>query len=220
MRFPNAQAIQKWSDLEKLDLEMREWTDIFTDKIFIPSRHEKRRIATVVFPYSRYYCDVERLKDDPLEEIGQGIIYEKLRDSNTTRTLSDAEKTEISKEWQFYQNFLRNELVPNALLLDCHSFPKFLAPEIDICLGFNADATRPNDETLEVVREHFEKFGYRVALNKPFSDAIAPKSNVKYTSLMIEINKDIYLLDDLSLKADAYKIHDILDVLYHKLLGD
>ncbi len=31
--------------------------------------------STIVFPYSRVYCDVERFEDDPLNNIGNGIFY-------------------------------------------------------------------------------------------------------------------------------------------------
>ena len=32
-------------------------------------------LRSVVFPYSRFVCDVEPLENDAMESIGQGIIY-------------------------------------------------------------------------------------------------------------------------------------------------
>jgi N-formylglutamate amidohydrolase len=216
--FPNDAALGKWSDAQKLRAEMTVWTDFLTDKIFSPSGSSQQRIATVVFPYSRYYCDVERLPDDPLEAIGQGIIYEKLRDDSAVRTLTDAEKSAILREWKNYQKLLASELVPDALLIDCHSFPEFIAPDIDICIGFNTDASRPSDAVLQTIRQHFEQFGHKVAFNTPFANAITPQSDTTYKSLMIELNKKLYLRADLTQKPTAYKIHDQLDILYKKLL--
>ena len=54
---------------------LNKWTDWYTDFLFLPLSRQKD-VSTVVFPYSRFVCDAERLENDPLEEIGQGIIYE------------------------------------------------------------------------------------------------------------------------------------------------
>ena len=48
-------------------------TDWHTDFLFRGFRHAK--IRTLRFPFSRFIVDAERLWDDPMEDIGQGIIY-------------------------------------------------------------------------------------------------------------------------------------------------
>ena len=47
-------------------------TDWYTDMLFA-TKNEK--VKSVIFPYSRFVCDAERLVDDPKESEGQGIIY-------------------------------------------------------------------------------------------------------------------------------------------------
>ena len=34
-----------------------------------------------------------------------------------------------------------------TLIVDCHSFPSDIAPDVDVCLGFNEDASRPSRAT-------------------------------------------------------------------------
>ena len=53
---------------------INKWTDWFTDFLFMQLSKEEN-VDTIVFPFSRFVCDVERLKNDPLEIEGNGIIY-------------------------------------------------------------------------------------------------------------------------------------------------
>ena len=53
-------------------------TDWHTDILF---NREDPRIKSVVFPLSRFVCDVERLENDEMEKIGQGICYERFREA-------------------------------------------------------------------------------------------------------------------------------------------
>ena len=84
-----------------------------------------------------------------------------------------------------------------ALLLDLHSFcPAPLPcdrdksmPRPDICLGFNDDLTAPDSCKLRAVENMLKKCGYRVAINSPFVGAMTTPVNIRYTALMIEINK-------------------------------
>ena len=53
-------------------------TDWHTDFLFHGFRDE--RIHPVRFPYSRFVVDAERLWNDPLEKVGQGILYRRFGD--------------------------------------------------------------------------------------------------------------------------------------------
>lgn len=57
-----------------LDNEERLLVDYYTAELFVPS-NETEHIKSVVFPYCRLFCDVERLINDPLEKDGLGIRY-------------------------------------------------------------------------------------------------------------------------------------------------
>ena len=58
-----------------IDEHIQRWTDWGTDRLFGMASSMDPRIHPVTFPWSRFFCDVERLENDPLEKIGQGIVY-------------------------------------------------------------------------------------------------------------------------------------------------
>ena len=50
--------------------------DYYTDELFVPENYgqqSSQRMIAIVFEYCRFFCDVERLEDDPLEAKGQEI---------------------------------------------------------------------------------------------------------------------------------------------------
>ena len=80
-------------------------------------------------------------------------------------------------EWYRY----RAEILDAAsdditLIVDCHSFPSDLAPNVDICIGFNEDLSKPSNPIIDMVAETFRDAGYLVALNRPYANALAPPS--------------------------------------------
>lgn len=104
------------------------------------------------------------------------------------------------------------------LIIDCHSFPSDLAPDVDICIGFNEDCSKPSEETLAVVTDAFRAAGYAVAHNRPYSNAIAPLG-YRGHSLMIEVNKRCYLdAAELDIGDGFAKLHQTLSSIYIKLL--
>ena len=187
----------------------------------------KRRwglIQQVSFPYSRLFCDVERLENDPLEEQGLGICYDlKKILGDVYGDIWSMSKQEALDLYNNHQEALTCAVagptwgitIRTSLLLDCHSFSErdnVLCPnahefkEIDICLGFNEDETRPSDEFIDSVKTFFTLCGYRVAYNFPFSNAktIRPiGTQPLYHSLMIEINKHCYMNEDTMLLRQA-----------------
>ena len=74
------------------------------------------------------------------------------------------------------------------LIIDCHSFPSDLAPDVYVCLGFNEDESRPPADILAAVASVFEEAAYVVAFNRPYANAIAPVGFVGH-SIMIEVGK-------------------------------
>ena len=143
------------------------------------------------FPFSRFFCDVERLENDPLESIGHGIVYTDFGECH--RNIGDAESKRLHEE--FYRAFterLRSNLQPSAFLLDCHSFPSDLS-EVDVCIGYNEDWSRPEDEILFQTKAIFESLGFKTGLNHPYSNSISPVMPFTYPSMMIELNKRTYM---------------------------
>lgn len=172
---------------------VRRWTDWFTDMLFA-SRDP--RVTSVVFPYSRYVCDVERVENDPRDAEGQGIIYTQCGgyqrgeiDEKTRERLLALSRSHLEE--------LTRHLSEDSLLIDCHSFPSDIA-NVDICIGFNNDWSY-DGYTVDLIKRMFEKSGYRVALNAPYSGSITPPANFPYKSVMIEVNKRVYMDENLIL---------------------
>ena len=106
----------------------------------------------------------------------------------------------------------------HSLLIDCHSFPSGLS-DVDVCIGVNDDWSRPSDFLVELVLEFFKQNGYKVELNTPYSNTIAPPMNFRYDSIMIGLNKRIYLNEDtLELHNSVDRLRSSLNTLYGVLL--
>ena len=207
---------EDWS--KGIDEDIVRWTDWFTDWLFNSAAGTDRRIVPVSFPFSRFFCDVERLMDDPLESLGQGIIYTDYGPNH--RDISPDRMNDLREKFYIpHQERLKSWLSPSTFLIDCHSFPSDLS-DVDICLGFNEDWSRPDDGILESVESVFKEQGYKVGINSPYSNSISPGIPFRYRSLMIEINKGVYMKNDIELAyAKALKVITAISEVYSVILG-
>ncbi len=94
--------------------------------------------------------------------------------------------------WKDNQQKLKSQLCEGALLLDCHSFPQDQG-DVDVCIGFNEDWSKPDRELLDYAVNLFEDNGYSVGINYPYSNSEAPACPFNYQSMMLEVNKRVYL---------------------------
>ena len=101
-------------------------------------------------------------------------------------------EAQLLQLWEGHQRKLRDNLCEGALLLDCHSFPEDQA-DVDICIGFNEDWSKPGNELLEYAANLFEDNGYSVGINYPYSNSEVPACPFAYQSMMLEVNKRVYL---------------------------
>ena len=163
-------------------------TDWHTDFLFHGFRHPK--IRTVRFPLSRFIVDAERLWNDPMEAIGQGIIYRHY--DGYRRHVTTESEAKLLCLWKGHQQKLKSNLCESALLLDCHSFPEEQG-DVDICIGFNEDWSKPDRELLAYAVNLFEDNGYSVGINYPYGHSEAPACPFAYQSMMLEVNKRVYL---------------------------
>ena len=194
--------------------EVRKWTDWYTDLIFIPEKND--RIKHIIADYSRFAVDVERLLDDPLKKKGQGIIYTKY--NGQERYVGEKERIRLMAYYYDYIDRLKSMLSEHSLLIDCHSFPSDMS-DVDICIGYNEDWSKPTDFVIDLVVESFKQYGYKVGINTPFSNAIAPETGYTYNSIMIELNKRVYLNEQtLDFNENAPKLREQLASLYSLLL--
>jgi len=192
------------------------WTDWHTDFLF--HGYKSEGIRTVRFPYSRFIVDAERLWNDPLEQLGQGIVYRSF--DGYIRTVPERSERILLGLWHWHQQRLRYHLCEGALLLDCHSFPSEMS-EVDVCIGFNEDWSQPDKETIETAVNIFEENGYKVGINNPYSNSETPDCPFLYQSMMLEVNKKAYLeTGTLWLKNSLHyrrNIREVMTILLSKL---
>lgn len=207
-----------WSYNANLLNSVMKETDWHTDFIFSDTREE---VVPFIFNYHRFLVDVERLENDPLENEGRGILYTNV--NGHLRDGLDKDKCEqlmnLRKE---YLNSISQELTDSTLLIDCHSFNNDVAKDIDICIGFNNDESKPNKEVINGIASIFTSAGYKVAFNKPYSNSITPKSECTYKSIMIEVNKKLYLKNGNEINVDtkyAPKLSDTIKKVYDFVLS-
>ena len=107
-------------------------------------------------------------------------------------------------------DFLCSRITPDSFLIDCHSFPSDLS-DTDVCIGVNEDWSHPDEGILRKVIKTFEDAGYRTGLNTPYSNSLAPEMPFTYPSMMIELNKRIYMKD--SGELDYYRSLPVIAAL-------
>ena len=197
---PNA-AYWQWQEYPAARAWRDRWTDWFTDELFgldLPG------VTVVKSRLARLDCDVERLEDESDRLANFVRIAD---DEGLWKSVEGdaARRNGFLAEWYRYRAEVLAAAADGAtLIVDCHSFPSDLAPDVDICIGFNEDASRPDGETLGLVARIFRDAGYSVAFNRPYANALAPVGYVGH-SLMIEVNKRTYMNEQTLVKSDGFE---------------
>ena len=118
----------------------------------------------------------------------------------------------------------------HCLIIDGHSFPPLPLPyelqqtafRPDFCLG--TDDFHTPEELVERVEKELESYGYSTARDQPFSGTIVPmkhyRKDKRAQSLMIEINRWLYLREDYSVDLERTKtlvsvLRRVAEVLEH-----
>jgi N-formylglutamate deformylase len=210
----------------QLEHELRVMTDHHTYALF--GADESPEFA-VRAPVSRLVVDMERFEDDeaePMARRGMGVIY--TRGSNgqrLRRDLAPLERQTLLESYYHPHHAQLDETVTRildvhgrCLVLDCHSFPAIALPyeqvqsahkRPDICIGSDDFHTPPR--LLQAFVSEFERVGWSVAVNDPFSGALVPapyyRRDARVTGIMVEVNRRLYL-DEIN----ATPLRDFLDI--------
>lgn len=189
------------SELEKENLFM---CDYMVDK-FIDDKRQ-----TIIFPYSRLYCDVERFKDESeiMNKFGMGYIYTKTRKGELMFNPSIDDRKKITDIYDAHHKLL-DETVTNILalyqkciIIDLHSYSTELVSRLfnyeqvpDICIGIERDYY--SKELTDYFVKYFMDNGYSVKINYPYQGSLVPNKyygikNSNIVSIMIEVNKRVY----------------------------
>ena len=198
--------------------------DHYTDTLF---RSDEPAIVQISFPYSRLFCDVERLPGDPLEKQGLGICYDLTRFTPSDGPFWSMSREQAMALYSAHHKALSQAMGMGGLLIDCHSFSErdnilckdaHTYKDIDICIGYNNGSSKPDQGTIDSIALFFRQQGYRVALNKPFANAMVAADTRGHQSIMIEVNKHCYMNEQtLEVTAGYDKLHAELQQLYRML---
>lgn len=201
-------------------------SDYLMDKL-IPSKSNR-----LVFKYSRLFCDVEKFKDNSKETMskkGMGVIY--TNDCDNTITIPNKKYKNIVLKSYYDKHHNKLDKIVTTILnkynkcivIDFHSFSDELVEKLfninnnpDICIGI--DKTYTSEEFLNFTINHFKNYGYSVEINKPYSGTIIPnkyfnKKENRLSSIMLEINKRIYLND----KNNFNKLKQCIEDYYNEI---
>ena len=214
---------------EELQEELNRITEHATDQIFQQALPEAKAI---VFPVSRLVVDPERFSEDsqePMSQVGMGVTYTKgsllqlLRNPPTQIKRQELLERFYNPHHQKLTEAVEKSLSRNnrCLIIDGHSFPALPLPyelnqtafRPDFCIG--TDDFHTPEELVARVEKILESCGYSTAWNQPFSGTIVPMKHYnkdqRVQSLMIEINRWLYLGEDYS--VDSERLKALIEVL-------
>jgi len=214
-------------DIDEITLgkEMLKLTDWFTDDLFHTSEDD-----IIKADFSRIFCDTERFIDDTQEvmsQYGMGVIYTKNDDGETIRNVTSELREKILMDYYWHHHTQLSNTVNNhltqfgkALIIDCHSFPSVpLKRDLDKTpnrpdFNIGTDPYHTPNELIDASIAFFKKAGYSLGINWPYKGSIVPlehyHKNQNVQSIMLEINRKLYLKEPSNEKSENYqKIKDL-----------
>lgn len=218
--IPNEYRKTSFLEKNELDIENEFMCDLYVDKL-VDNKNQ-----TIIFKYSRLYCDVERFRDDSevMNKYGMGYIYTKTSLGKDMFKPSVRDRNKIDKIYDEHHDLFDGRVnkildkYKKCIIIDLHSYSDELVYRLfgyndapDICLG--VEENYYSKEIVDYITKSFNKFGYSVKINYPYSGSFVPnrfynKVNTGIVSVMIEINKRVYIND-----LDKFKkiLNNILD---------
>lgn len=216
-----------------LEQEILKLTDWYTDEIFYSETD-----IMVVAPFSRIFCDVERFSIDaqePMAKFGMGVLYQKTDNGNTMRELTQELRDGIIEKYylkhhQKLNNAVKAQLAKDklALIVDCHSFSDIPferdldkrpnRPDINV----GTDPNHTPKELIDFTIEFFNSKGYSIGIDWPYSGTMVAsnyyKTNRNVYSLMVEVNRKLYLVNNTNLRSDGYvKLKSDMELFLNKM---
>ena len=206
-------------DDEKLQAEILKLTDWYTDDLF-----QWEGALRLIAPFSRVFCDVERFRDDvhePMSSKGMGATYTTCDDGSPLRVLSPEMRERILQNYYDIHHLLLTTGVElhlldkgKALIIDCHSYPSrpFIRdmdqrePRPDFNIGISEFHTPK--AWIDASMQYFNERGFSLGVDWPYSGTMVPlkhlNQNPNVHSIMLEVNRDLYLDGHGTGKTDRY----------------
>ncbi len=221
------------SNQEQINQEILKLTDWYTDDLF-DSYHD----FTIIAPFSRIFCDVERFADDELEvmaKTGMGVLYEKFDNGDLLRIVTPElkEAVLINYYWKHHNRLaqeVNDRLVQynSCLIVDCHSFPSspltraLVQESVTPDFNIGTDSFHTPKYLIDVSKEFFHSKGYTLGVDTPYTGSIVPmefyQKDQRVSSIMLEVNRRLYLNEPTNEKSIEYNktkevVQDYLDLL-------
>lgn len=214
-------AINDYVSLDILNNEISLLTDHATDKIF-----DIKNINKIIFPYSRVFCDVERLNDNEevMFQYGRGYYYTKTDDGIVLR--NENNKDNVYNNYYLKHHDLLTTIVEDKLnennlcvLVDCHSFSDIpFKTDInqnlnrpDFCIG--VDSYHTPEWLYKPFINYLNDNNYSVQINSPYDGTIIPtkfyKKNKSVYGMMIEVNRKLYMKDNNVVHDEVQKLNNL-----------
>lgn len=190
---------------EELDEENRLVCDSGIIELIPPVLNEN----TLIFPYSRLYCDVERFRDDsePMNALGMGYVYthdtrgrEIFRPTAGHRAAVDCIYDEHHSQLDERVSGIL-DTYGSCIIIDLHSYSEEMVDRLfgydncpDVCIGTEREYY--SSEIVEGLISICHGLGLSTELNYPYSGSIIPNRYLGscgsgIVSVMLEINKRI-----------------------------
>lgn len=207
------------SDQELQD-ELLKTTDRYVDELF-----EVEGVNIHKSQYSRLVFDPERFRDDDLESMskaGMGAVYCKTCKGSTIRKLDPEYRECILKKYYdpYHEEFERKVRTiikdyNECVIIDCHSFSSTKQEHElvndeerpEICIG--TDEFHTPQSLAVFTGDFFKGKGFSCKFNIPHAGSIVPipfyNKDKKCTSIMIEINRKIYMNEENGKKLDTFE---------------
>jgi len=232
-KIPNKYREDYLLTQDELTQNIYQYSDLYTDELFDDFY---KTFGGVKNSYSRLFFDPERFGDDEAEtmqqKFGLGWFYEnailskkplrKLDNKKEIRTFFDAHHKELNRLTQE-----KLDRYNRCSVIDCHSFSNerywFHDKTLelpDICIGF--EERHVDSVLVDTILEVFK--GYDIKINTPYAGSLVPtnywQKDSRVKSVMIEINKKIYLEADNITKSKNYTdIKERLDRLLENIVA-
>jgi len=207
-------------DRDKFNKENIFISDYLVDK-FVSSKCKN----VLKFNYSRLFCDTERFLDDELEvmsKVGMCVVYTKDSDGYDFVKIDNKYRNQVISNYYLPFHKLIDDTVYNLFneygkcyFIDLHSFSDEFVSKVlnkdnnpDICIGFEEGYI--DKDFLDYTINFFKEKGYSVNINYPYSGTFIPdicfeNHDIKVNSIMIEINKRVYLDDNVILNKNKFE---------------
>ena len=222
---------------EILQSEILKLTDWHTEDLFHSDED-----AMIIAPFSRIFCDPERFPDDEQEvmaQFGMGVLYEKTDNGDVMRIVTLELRKKILEDYYWVHHKSLNDTVNNqliqygkAVIIDCHSYPeKPIERSLDKStdrpdFNIGTDEYHTPQKLIDISIDFFNQKGYSLGVDWPYTGSIVPLEHYQKTknvqSIMLEINRRLYLKEDSNEKSDNYETtkkvtQDFMNVLRYSL---